>query len=133
MLSDFEIGKVYNFDTRSSSILGASVLNAKLKSILDYNSALEIEDIKARHRVIYPTLPAGTVDDIEGSVFYLFENETSSNLLFANTWINASTITLIEYVNYTIKVMDASSGDGDKISQTLNSLGFLNVSVKIDV
>lgn len=67
------VDKHYNFSVHAPSILGSNYKNARLMSILNYQTALRFGDVVLRHRQVYPYLPADTDNDQTKYKYYLFD------------------------------------------------------------
>jgi hypothetical protein len=59
-MPSLSLNKHYNFSLYDNSVLGKTYKNAKLKSILDYYTALKFSDVELLNKQIYPYLPSGT-------------------------------------------------------------------------
>lgn len=120
-----QIGKIYRFNTLSPAILGASIINAKLISIVGYERAmlLDPENIDVRHRAIYPSLPAGTPDRVRDYVFYEFKTQSGKTIVLADVWIDMATVEIVTHVNFVIEVTDASMDDMVNVGRLLGTTG----------
>lgn len=127
---NFQIGKTYTFNTYAPSILGTTIKNAKLKSILDYESATKIEAVILKHRAIYPLLPTGTIDNPESYTFYYFQSESGEKIIIAEPWIVESTIEIVEHINLQVTLPGVSLADTSRIRDALNAMGYVNYSIK---
>lgn len=125
----FQLNKTYTFSTTAPALLGTMVKNAKLTSIMDYESARKYDEIDLKYRNIYPLLPVGTPDQVRSCVFYKFKAENGSTVVLADQWINESSVELIEAINIRINVTDISIEDITRIRDTLLSLGYQNISI----
>lgn len=124
MTYNFEIGKIYTFDTNAPAILGTIIKNAKLTAILDYDSARRYDEVLFKYRTIYPLLPIGTPDQPESCVYYKFKGENGSDIIVADQWISESSIQLVDAINLRITVTDISINDISRIRDVLLALGY---------
>ena len=126
----FSLNKVYTFNTRAPGILGASIKNAKLISIMDYSTALTYDNIDLRFRTVYPALPNGTPDTPEACVYYRFKTESGENIIIADQWIDELSIEVIEHIRFQVTFEDSSIQDISRVRDSLNALGYSNYTIK---
>lgn len=126
----YKIGSYYTFDTKAPSILGATVKNAKLVAILDYDMASNFITPAISHANIYPYLPPGTIDDPKRYVYLLFETDTVKRLVMADTWINESSVKESNTLTMSIIIPNVTVEDGTKVRDILLLAGF-NPSITI--
>lgn len=119
-----QIGKTYTFNTVAPAILGAIVKNAKLISILDYTTALALDNIDIKYKSIFPLLPSGTPPDPASSIFYRFISESGEKIILADVWISESTIVVVDFINIQVNIMNAALTDITVIKDALNALGY---------
>jgi len=127
---NFQISKVYSFNTLAPSILGVIVKNAKLLGILSYNAALAYDNIDLKYRTIYPLLPSGTPDAPESCIYYQFKSESGEKIIIADQWIEESTIEVINHINFQVLFTEASIEDISRVRDSLNALGYTNYQIK---
>lgn len=60
MKYDLEINTIYNFTLYGSSVLGTGYKNATVMALLDFDSAIAIQDVVSLHASVYASLPSGT-------------------------------------------------------------------------
>ena len=121
---DLKINSIYSFNTRVPAILGATIRNAKLVSIMDYEMANMFMSPNVSHAAIFPYLPVGTPNNPEKYTYLLFELETGKKQAFAYPWIEESTITEKSNRVITVTVSNTVSGDEIKIRDMLLLAGF---------
>lgn len=124
------IGTTYTFNTLAPSILGAIIQQAKLVSILDYETAKHYDTIDLKYRSIYPLLPAGTPDQPDSTIYYRFISQSGEVIIIAEQWIDESSIETIEFVNIQVLFQQASLSDVQRIRNALNALGYSNYTIK---
>ena len=129
-MTTLAIGKVYRFNTRAPALLGAIINNAKLKAVMDYQTALGYENIELKFRKIYPLLPSGTPDDAGSCIYYRFESESGPNIILADQWIEESTIEVIEHINFQVTFNDCSIPDIARVRNAINALGYTNFTIR---
>jgi len=126
----FEIGKVYQFNTKAPSILGSIIKNAKLLSILDYDTAILFDTIDIKYRQIYPLLPLGTIDSPKSSIYYRFMSESGEPFILADQWVDEASIEVVDYISFTVTFTNASIQDISRVRNAVNALGYLNYEIK---
>jgi hypothetical protein len=125
-----EVGKVYTFNTKAPSVLGVSVTNAKLTSIIDYESAVKFDNIDLKFRSIYPLLPNGTPDTPESCLYYKFKTESGETIILANVWIDLTSVAVIQHINFQVTFSNASLEDITRVRAALSALGYTNYVIK---
>lgn len=128
---NLSIGKVYTFNTQSPAFLGAIIERAKLKSITDADNARKFAPIDQLHAQIYPSLPAGTPNDPNAAIYYVFEGQNKSTVVLAEHWINEPSIELIEHIEIGVTVTRASISDVEKIRIALSAAGIQDFTIKV--
>lgn len=125
MTTNFSIGKTYRFNTMAPTILGASVINAKLVGVFDYERAVKLdpENIDVRHRTIYPVLPPGTPDKARQYTYYQFETQSEKTLVLADVWIDMASVEVVTHINFAIYVTNASISDMTAVGNLLGTTG----------
>jgi hypothetical protein len=127
--SDFKIGKVYTFDTYAPTLLGTQLKNARLTSIIDFDTANSYENILLKYRQIYPLLPVGTPDNGRLCTYYVFETESKEKVVYADQWINEDTIVVIEHININIYITDIALNDISNIRDILRAAGYFDFRI----
>lgn len=130
MSYNFAIGSIYTFNTLAPGILQATVKNAKLTSILDYETAKMYINADLMFRQIYPALPAGTPDHPESCVYYRFTSESGEKIVLADQWVDTTTVENVKNINFQVTVTNGSLADITNVKNMMNALGFTNYSIK---
>lgn len=121
------INNHYDFLVYANSILGVSYQNARLVSILDYQTALKFENVVLMNRQVFPYLPEGTLEDLTRYTYYLFKvGETS--VILADVWIVADSLVLSTGSSHTLTLMNVSTG---QLSIVRNQLRLLGISFTV--
>lgn len=124
------LGTTYTFNTLAPSILGAIIENAKLISVMDYESAKHFDTIDLKYRSIYPLLPAGTPDQPESTIYYRFVSESNEPIIIAESWIDESSMVSVDFVNIQIIIQQTNLSEVTRIRNALNALGYSNYTIK---
>ena len=130
MSLSLSIGKTYSFSTVSPVFLGSKIVNAKLKSIADAETARKFAPIDQVWAQVYPTLPTGTINDVNAAVFYIFEALNKTTVVMAAPWIVEDSLTLIEATTITVTLSNASLSDVEKVRLALTATGFSNFAIQ---
>lgn len=117
----------YNFSLYANSVLGHSYRNARLTSILDYNTALKFGNVELIHRQVFPYLPPGSPSDNTKYTYYVFDHN-GNTIIIAEEWIVTSSIELASGRDATFKLYNVSS---DQISIVRDQLLLLGISFDI--
>lgn len=126
---NFEIDKVYTFNTRAPALLGAQVTRATLKGIIDYSVAITFLNVDLQHRKVYPALPSGTVNDPKKFTYLLFRTESGELTVFAYEWIDDTSIEVVDSTTLTVTLPGVSNSDANKVRDALNLIGFTNFTI----
>lgn len=128
---NFQIDKVYTFNTNSPALLGAQITRATLKGIIDYNIACTFINVDLEHRKIYPTLPLGTVNDPKKFTYLLFKTESGETNVYAYEWIDDSSIVIVDTTTIVVTIPGVSNQDANRIRDALNLIGLTNFTINI--
>lgn len=127
---NFQLNKIYTFNTKAPGILGTSIKNAKMIGMVDYHTAMGFENIDLKFRQIYPVLPNGTPDTPESCVYYRFISESGEKIIMADQWIDENSIEVIEHVSFQVKFVNVDLEDISRVRDTLNAMGYTNFEIK---
>ena len=125
-----EIGKIYTFNTLSPVFLGAVIERAKLKSIVDADTARRFAPIDQLHAQVYPTLPQGSPKDVNSSLYYVFEGQNKTSVVVAGPWIDMTSLEVIEHIDITVRIPQASLSDIEKVRVALAAAGFKDFAIE---
>lgn len=123
-MADFQLNKVYTFVTRAPSVLGATIKNAKLVGIMVADTARKTSNIDLHYRKIFPLLPPGTPDDVNSCVYYEFVGESGERFIYADQWIDMSSVEIVDHIKITATITNASLNDVSRIRDALNAMGY---------
>ena len=127
---EFDIGKVYTFDTSAPALLGAQIKNAKVLAFVDYDTAKLFDTIDLKWRAIFPLLPTGTPDAPDLTTYYLLLSESGEKIVLAEPWIQGSTITEVGFIQFQVTFPKASLDDIEKVRASILALGFTEFNIK---
>lgn len=127
----FDLNKTYTFNTLAPSILGASVKNAKLISIVDYDSVIKHNNfVDNTYANILSVLPIGTPTDPKASIYYVFKTEANTELALSQYWVDIESIQVVDFINFKVTITDASMGDMQTVRNLLLSAEISNFSIE---
>jgi len=117
----YNLGVTYSFNTRSPVFLSARIERAKLKSIVDVDIARKFAPIDQMHAQVYPSLPPGTPNNPAATEYLVFEALNKSTIVFAKTWIEESSLQVIEYVSIHVEIPRANITDVELVRRALSA------------
>jgi hypothetical protein len=124
-MTDFLINHHYNFTVHAAPVLGASFRNARLVSVLDYQTALKFGNVVLLHRQVYPYLPSGTSEQLTRYTYYLFK-VGDRDVVLADVWIIASSVELSQGSEFTLTLRNVSSLQLSLVQEQLKLLGIVH-------
>lgn len=126
-----ELNKVYTFVTKAPSLLGASVINARLVGVTVAENARKTHNVDLQYRKIFPLLPAGTPDNIDACIFYEFIGQSGERTIYADQWIDMTSVQVVEHIKITLNVLDANLSDVNRIRDAMNALGYRSFAIEV--
>lgn len=120
----WEPGETYSFTPIVSSPLPTEYRRCKLQGVNLYETALKLagSDLYAQWRIIFPKLPAGTVDNPERQKWYHFTSMAGETIVLAEAWIDGSSVVVTDFVNASIDLTETSTTQIQKIRDVLNQM-----------
>lgn len=125
------INKRISFNTKAPSILGSSIKNAKLLSILHYSTALKYRDIAQAHANIFPYLPQGTPNDFRSYNYIQLELLSGEVVVLGLPWIDLNSVVVNEEITFVVTIPNKSSSDLTRIRNALISNGIDDFKVEL--
>lgn len=124
LYEDWSVGDTYDFSTTAPGILDASYKRVILTAIATFDVArmVNAEDVYAKWRVIYPSLPAGTPNTPEMAAWYIFKNDDGETFALAAPWIDGSTVVGVNFTSYNIAVSGSSLAEMTRVRNLLASM-----------
>lgn len=123
LLYDIDINSSYTIKLYASSILGAGYSKAKVLAILDYSSAMQLQDVQAIHAQVLPVLPSGTPADPSKLLYVKIRTSSNAIVVLALNWISAQPV-LDGATEVTLTISNISTADIPRISAALHANGF---------
>ena len=122
-VNELRIGKTYTFNTVAPGILGVKNERVKLKSVMDFQSALAYERVDIKHRQVQPYMPSGSSVNPEDYIYFLFETEAKGTIVVSSGWIDFNSITEVSTVKAEILIQVENISDIDHLRDLLNAAG----------
>ena len=130
-MDKLEQGRVYNLYTKAPGILGGRLENASLGAIMTYDYARTMDNIDLLYRQVYPTLPAGTPDNVRSCTYYVFKLPSGGTKVLADQWIDMSSVELVDGIEYTVTFRNKSISHASRLRDILNSMGETDYVIRI--
>lgn len=125
------IGNTYTFTTHSPAFLGSVISRAKLQAIVNTDTARRFAEVDMIYASIFPTLPSGSVRNIQTRKWFLFKEQNGNLAVICDQWIVENTIELIETVTYTITIANAALGKAEQIKAALAGIGIIDPVIEV--
>lgn len=116
------VGNYYTFSLYPVPSLGSSFSNAKLLSIMDYDTALKFANVTLQATQSQPYLPTGTPSDYKNFTYYLFLVD-GKKIVIADYWIITTSLVVSQNTTSTIRLNNISSTDLTTVQEQLRLLG----------
>lgn len=122
---------MYSFQVYPSTILGTTNFQkVTVKSILDYNSAMQFADIVAQHENVFPHLPEGTPDRPQDFDYLLLETAAGRTIIGV-PWIILDSVEEVGSMKIQVVVEDVSTNDVERVRACLTQNGYHKIDLKI--
>ena len=129
---NFSVGAHYTFDTVAPALLGATIKNAKLQAVVNFDFANTVDNVTMTHHRVRSYLPAGSAfDDPAAFAYLIVQTETGSRMAIAYPLIKESTISKITSTAATFTVLGIDSSDVIKIRNILALAGYNNITSQL--
>lgn len=112
----------YNFSVFAPSVLGSNYKNARLMSVLNYQTALKFGDVVLKHRQVYPYLPADVPSDQTKYTYYLFQ-VGDKDIILADVWLLPETIEATSGSTRTITLLNVTEAQVTVIRDQFRLMG----------
>lgn len=128
MLYNLEIGTAYDIQLHAPAILGTGYKSATVLGLLDYSSAIALEDVSAIHANIYPLLPNGTAINPAKLIYAKIRTTTEETRVLALEWMSAQP-TVVSSTAITITITNVSQSNIPAITAILRANGYTSFTV----
>lgn len=130
MADSLQLRSTYNLSTLAPTILGATLKNVKLTSIVDYDVAIRQDTVDRKFKAIYAVLDVKPVNDPTICTYYVFKTEQGTSVILADVWIDMNSVTLVTSQNFRISVTGTSSADINRLKAAMVALGFTSFNIE---
>ena len=126
-------GATISFETYAPAILGTSFKNCLVLSHLNGATVRKLGvDVEARHRAVYRSLPAGSIDNALGYQ-YLELQLPNGNIEYVGTaWIKPETITSAKKGKITVVFEDVGQQDINEIRLMCIANNYTNINISYE-
>lgn len=124
---DLDIGSTYNIPLLAPAVLGTSYKSATVLGLLDYTSALAIEDVNAIHASVLALLPTGTPSDASKLVYAKIRTTSNNIRVIALDWISTQP-QLVDGSTITIKLTNVTQNQIPALASILTANGYTSFS-----
>ena len=128
MKYDLEINTIYNFTLYGSSVLGTGYKNATVMALLDFDSAIAIQDVVSLHASVYASLPSGTPVNAKDLIFVKIKTSTGEIRILAMDWISSQPTKVTSSV-ITVTINDTDLSQLPLLRTVLQKNGFNNFKI----
>ena len=128
LLYSLDIGASYNFQLYAPAILGTGYKGATVLGLMDYSSAIQLEDVSAIHASVLALLPAGTPSDATLLVYVKIKTASGNVRVLALNWISVQPV-LATTTNVTVVISNITVADIPTISSVLKANGFSSFTI----
>lgn len=131
----FKTGKKYNFSCWGSEILGNDFKSIEVEGVVNYATAKRFLDVDAWHSMMFPTLPEGTPDRPQDFEYLLIKTNMSDSeskaTVLATVWIKEDSVTLVDDINFNVKIRGRSIEDIDRVRLMLTQNNIHEFEIEI--
>ena len=128
LLYALDIGTAYNITMYAPAILGTGYRGATVTGLLDYGSAIQLEDVSAIHTSVLSVLPGGTPADPTKLVYVKIITAAGNTRVLALNWISAQP-TVAATTSLTVVVSNITVSDIPTISAVLKAAGYNSFTI----
>jgi hypothetical protein len=121
-----------SFDLYPTAILGTAIKNAKVLSIVNAQTAMDLgHDAPALHAMVYPSLPPGTPNSYDKYLYVYLKLTSGAKIFIGIPWIKESTYAeeMIRTVAFYIE--NINPGQQTQAIQALSAIGLTVAKTEI--
>jgi len=127
-VDEFKVNKTYDFMTLAPSVLGASYVSMKVRSIMTAQDAMRYQEVYTTHNNLLSVI-TGLPVNIDDCTFILFENSDGEKTVLALEYIDQDSITLVVSRNIRVDIMSAKTEDIALIRTILVEHGYNDINI----
>lgn len=122
--SQIKIDTTVSFDLYPASTLMASVKNARVLSVVNARTAMQLGfDAPAYHILVFPTLPDGVPNAFDKYQYVGLKLTSGQETFIGIPWIKASTYEVEVARDITLRLQNVSPDQQQRIVQALSAIG----------
>lgn len=131
MLTHMHHNKIVSFNTYAPAILGGRYDNVKVIGFPSYDSVRQYFEPISRHRLVYPSLPTGVLNDPSSYMYVELQKSDGTKFALGLPWIVEDSVEVIDSVSYGIDIYNATTADAERLRKLLVGAGYsVNIYVK---
>ena len=128
LLYTLDIGTSYNISMYAPAFLGTGFQAATVIGLLDYSSAIQLEDVSAIHASVLSMLPGGTPTDPTKLVYAKIKTAAGNVRVIALNWISIQP-TVATRTSLTVVIGNITISDIPTISAVLKAAGYNSFTI----
>ena len=128
LLYSLDIGTAYNITMYAPAILTTGYRGATVLALLDYSSAIQLEDVSAIHASVLSVLPGGTPSDPTKLVYVKIKTAAGNIRVLALNWISVQP-TVATTTSLTVVIGNITVADIPTISSVLKAAGYNSFTI----
>lgn len=128
LLYSLDIGTAYDISLLAPAILGNGYRGATVVGLLDYSSAIQLEDVSALHASVLALLPNGTPSDPRKLVYAKIVAASGEVRVLALNWI-ATQPTVASATSVTVLINNITASEIPNISAVLKAAGYNSFTI----
>lgn len=130
--SQIKIDTTVSFDLYPAATLMASVKNARVLSVVNARTAMQLGfDAPAMHVLVYPTLPTGTPNGYDKYQYVGLKLPSGQETFIGVPWIKAPTYVEEVIRDITLHLQGVSPEQQNRILQALSAIGQPVASIEV--
>lgn len=126
-----EVGKSYNFETYATALLGTAYKGVTVEALMNYTTALKERDVTATHHQIFASLPSGTPDDPEATLYVKLKLPSGVFTILGMSWIKLDTVEEVGSWIIDARIYDVTQEDVVRIRDTLALAGYGHIALEL--
>lgn len=130
-VNSLKLGETVSFDVYPAAILGTAFKRVKVMGVMDMESAKHLIDPIALHINVYPTLPAGTVDNPAQYYYVKVKLSNGQVTCVGLPWIREESIVVHQSTTLNLTIENVGVDDISRVVKALASNGYNAVDVKL--
>lgn len=126
-LYQLNVGSFYDFKLYAPAILGSGFSKAKVAGLIDYETAMMLQDVAAQHAQVYPALPSGTPSDPAKLLYVKLVTSSGNTTVIAMNWISTEPVS-VDATTATVTFFNITLADIPRLAAMFKANGFNSFS-----